>query len=128
VGLRLLSSDSNDEGHTTSTFDKSTLFPNACHTCLMAKERKVFSRTTHKYTSSSDEDYSILFKDLDISMVNKINELIDALNEKDRLLEKQEDLHYDEHDKVVSVEKFLASEIKKMNCYLRSYMKQKCAR
>jgi hypothetical protein len=28
--------------------------------------------------------------------VDKINELIDALNEKDRLLEKQEDIHYEE--------------------------------
>jgi hypothetical protein len=28
--------------------------------------------------------------------VDKINELIDALNEKDRLLEKQEDIPYEE--------------------------------
>jgi hypothetical protein len=66
---------------------------------------------TPKYTSSSDEesnddvDYSDLFKGLDRSKVDKINELIDALNEKDRLLEKQEDLLYDEHYKVVEVEK-----------------------
>jgi hypothetical protein len=45
------------------------------------------------YTSSSDEessddevDYSDLFKGLDRSKIDKINELIDALNEKDRLL------------------------------------------
>jgi hypothetical protein len=31
--------------------------------------------------------------------------LIDAFNEKDRLLEKQEDLLYEKHDKVVEVEK-----------------------
>jgi hypothetical protein len=30
--------------------------------------------------------------------VDKINELIEALNEKDRLLEKQEDILYEEHD------------------------------
>jgi 5'(3')-deoxyribonucleotidase len=74
-----------------------------------------------QYTSSSGEecddddtvDYSNIFKGLDKSKVDKINELIDALNEKDRLLEKQEDLLYEEHDKVVKVEKSLALEIKK---------------
>ena len=62
----------------------------------MAKEKKVSIRDTPKYCSSSDEessddevDYSILFKGLDRAKVEKINELIDALNEKDRLLEKQ---------------------------------------
>jgi hypothetical protein len=63
--------------------------------CLMAKEKKVRTRDTPKYTSSSDEesdddvDYSDLFKGLDRSKVDKINELIDALNKKDRLLEKK---------------------------------------
>jgi hypothetical protein len=47
-------SNSEDEGLATITFDKSSPFPNKRHTCLMAKERKVFSRTTAKYTSSSD--------------------------------------------------------------------------
>jgi N-acetylglutamate synthase-like GNAT family acetyltransferase len=54
-----------------------------------------------------DIDYSGLFKGLDRSKVDKINELIDALNEKDRLLEKQEDLLYEEHDKFVEVENLL---------------------
>jgi hypothetical protein len=75
----------------------------------MAKENKVRTHDTPKYTSSSDEecdddddiDYSNLFKGLDISKVDKIIELIDALYEKDRLLEKQEDILYEEHDKVV---------------------------
>jgi hypothetical protein len=81
----------------------------------MAKERKVFSKYTLKYTSSSDDEvyYSDLFKGLDRAKIAKIIELINALNEKDRLLEKQEDLLYDEHDKVVNVEKSLALEIKK---------------
>jgi hypothetical protein len=69
----------------------------------MAKE-KVHTRDTPKYTSSSEEecddddyvDYSNHFKGLDRSKLDKINELIDALNEKDRLLEKQEDLLYEE--------------------------------
>jgi hypothetical protein len=34
------SSDSDDEGLTASAFDKSSLFPNEHHTCLMAKEKK----------------------------------------------------------------------------------------
>jgi hypothetical protein len=94
------SSDSDDEGLSALAFDKSSLFPNKRHTCLMAKEKKVHTRDTPKYTSSSDEefsdddeiDYSDLFKGLDRSKVDKINELIDALNEKDRLLEKQDDI------------------------------------
>jgi hypothetical protein len=85
----------------------------------MAKE-KVRTRDTPKYTSSSDEEssddevyYTDLFKRLDRSKVDKINELIDALNEKDRLLEKQEDILYVEHDKFINVQKSLALEIKK---------------
>jgi hypothetical protein len=35
------SSDSNDEGLAASAFNKSSLFPNERHTCLMAKEKKV---------------------------------------------------------------------------------------
>jgi hypothetical protein len=86
----------------------------------MAKEKKVHTWDTPKYISSSDEessdnevDYSDLFKRLDRSKVDKINELIDALNEKDRLLEKQEDIIYEEHDKFIYVQKSLALEIRK---------------
>jgi hypothetical protein len=114
------SSDSDDEGLAASAFDKSSLFPNERHTCLMAKEKKVCIRDTLKYSSSSDEessddevDYTNLFKGLDRNKVDKINELIDALNEKDILLEKQEDILYEEHDKFVSVQKSLALEIKR---------------
>jgi hypothetical protein len=38
---------------------------------------------------------------------------MNALNEKDRLPEKQEDILYEEQDKFVSVQKSLALEIKK---------------
>src|SRR5688572_11915113 len=112
-------SDSDDEGLAASAFNKSSLFPNECHTCLMAKEKKVHIRDTPKYSTSSDEDcsddeldYTSLFKGLDRAKVEKINELIDALNEKDRLLERQEAILYEEHDKFVSVQKSLALEIK----------------
>jgi hypothetical protein len=114
------SSDSDDEGLATSAFNKSSLFPNERHTCLMAKEKKVHIRDTPKYSSSSDEessddevDYTDLFKGLDRTKVDKINELIDALNERDRLLEKQEDILYEEHDKFINVQKALALETKK---------------
>jgi hypothetical protein len=114
------SSDSDDEVLAVSAFNKSSLFPNERHTCLMAKEKKVHTRDTPKYTSSSDEesfddevDYSDLFKGLDRSKVDKINKLIDALIEKDRLLEKQGDILYEEHDKFINVKKSLALEIKK---------------
>jgi hypothetical protein len=114
------SSDSDNEGLAASAFNKSSLFPNERHTCLMAKEKKVSVRYSPKYTTSSDDDsfddevdYSSLFKCLDRAKVEKINELIDALNEKDRLLEKQEDILYEAHDKFVSVQKTFASKTKR---------------
>jgi hypothetical protein len=86
----------------------------------MAKEKNVHIRDTPKCSSSSDEessddeiDYTDLFRGLDRSKVDKINELIDALNEKDRLLEKEEDILYEEHDKFISVQKSLALKVKK---------------
>jgi hypothetical protein len=86
----------------------------------MAKDKKVCIRYSPKYSSSSDEessddevDYTDLFKGLDRAKVDKINELIDALNEKDRFLEKQEDILYEEHDNLVNVQKSLALETKR---------------
>ena len=85
----------------------------------MAKEKKVRIRDTPKYSSSDEEsfddevDYTDLFKGLDRTKVDKINELIDALNEKDRLVEKQEDILYEENDKFISVQKSLDLEVKK---------------
>src|SRR5688572_12664389 len=114
------SSDSDNEGLVATAFNKSSLFPNERHTCLMAKEKKVCTRDNTTYDSSSDDessdeeiDYSSLFKGLDRTKIDKINELIDALNEKDRLLEKQEDLLYEEHDKFVSAQNSLALEVKR---------------
>ena len=64
--------DSDDEGLAASAFNKSSLFPNERHTCLMAKEKKVSTRNTITYASSSDDessddevDYASLFKGLD---------------------------------------------------------------
>src|SRR5688572_25145248 len=86
----------------------------------MAKEKKVSTRNTIAYASSSDDessddeiDYASLFKGLDRTKIDKINELIDALNDKNRLLEKQEDLLYEEHDKFVEAQNSLALEVKR---------------
>jgi hypothetical protein len=76
-------------------------------------EGKTLSNTwVLQYTSSNEESdddvyYSDLLKGLDRSKVDKINELIDALNDKDRLIQMQEDLLYQEHDKVEDVENLL---------------------
>jgi hypothetical protein len=69
--LDCTSSDSNDEGLATSAFNKSSLFPNERHTCLMANEKKVRTRDTPKYTSS-DEEY-----DDDVDYNNLLRALID---------------------------------------------------
>jgi hypothetical protein len=86
----------------------------------MAKEKKVNTKSTITYASSSDDessddevDYASLFKGLDRTKIDKINELIDALNEKNILLEKQEDLLYEEHDKFVSAQNSLVLEVKR---------------
>jgi N-acetylglutamate synthase-like GNAT family acetyltransferase len=63
-----------------------------------------------------------LFKGLDRAKVENINELIDALNEKDRLLERQEDILYEEHDKFVSVQKSLALELKRNEVLFLRYL------
>jgi hypothetical protein len=72
------STDSDDEGLAASTFNKSSLFPNERHTCLMAKEKKVSVRDSPKYSTSSDEessddevDYTSLFKGLVRAKVEK---------------------------------------------------------
>src|SRR5687767_9840222 len=124
------SSDSDNEGLAATAFNKSALFPNEHHTCLMAREKNVSTHNTSTYASSSDEessddeiDYSCLFKGLDRTKVDKINELIDALNDKNRLLEKQEDLLYEEHDKFVEAQKSHALEVKRnemLSCELSS--------
>src|SRR5688572_20769870 len=124
------SSDSENEGLAATAFNKSSLFPNERHTCLMAREKKVCTRDSTTYDSSSDDessdeeiDYSCLFKGLDRSKVDKINELIDALNEKNILLEKQEDLLYEEHDKFIEAQKSHALEVKRnemLSCELSS--------
>jgi hypothetical protein len=69
-------SSSNNEDVATLAFNKSSLLPNVDHTCLMSKEskKKVYPKSSPKYTSSSDElddkssddeKLSMIFKGLD---------------------------------------------------------------
>jgi hypothetical protein len=95
--------DSSDEDAANIAINKGLLFPNVGHKCLMAKDgkkKKVHSRDTPKYTTSDDEgsssdnndDLTSLFANLTKDQKKKINELIESINEKDDLLEWQEDL------------------------------------
>jgi hypothetical protein len=94
---------SSDEDAANITVKKGLLFPNVGDKCLMAKDdkkKKVHSRSTPKYTTSSDEgsssdnedDLVSLFANLNMDQKKKLNELIETINEKDDLLECQEDL------------------------------------
>jgi hypothetical protein len=97
--------------------------------CLMAKEKKVRTRNTPKYTFSSDEesfddevDYNDLFKGLDRSKVDKINELIDVLHEKDRLLENKKIFFMRNMTNLLMFKNLLLYILRKMNYYLLSYL------
>jgi hypothetical protein len=92
---------SSDEDTANIAITKGLLFPNVGHKCLMAKDgkrKKVKSRSSTKYTSSSDEDHfsdeednlHILFANLNMQQKEKLNELISAIHEKDELLDSQE--------------------------------------
>jgi hypothetical protein len=94
---------SSDEDAANIAVTKGLLFPNVGHKCLMAKDgkrKKVKSRSSTKYASSSDEDNSseneednlrTLFANLNMQQKEKLNELISAIHEKDELLDTQED-------------------------------------
>jgi hypothetical protein len=102
---------SSDEDTANIAINKGLLLPNVGHKCLMArdgKKKKVHSRDTPKYTTSNDEgssssdndDLTSLFANLTKDQINKINELIESINEKDNLLECQEDLLVKENKKI----------------------------
>jgi hypothetical protein len=93
---------SDDEDATNIAVNKGLLFPNVGHKCLMAKDskkKKVKSRSSTKYATSSDkanssddeDDLFTLFANLNMQQKEKLNELISAIYEKDELLDSQED-------------------------------------
>ena len=80
----LFRSSSDDEDAANIAVTKGLLFPNVGHKCLMAKDdkkKKVQSRATPKYTTSSDdgsssenEDYLVsLFANLTMDQKKKLN-------------------------------------------------------
>jgi chromosome segregation ATPase len=85
------------------------------------KKKKVHSRDTPKYTTSNDEDSSSdneddltsLFANLTKDQKKKINELIESINEKDDLLECQENLLVKENKKFVKLKNAYALEVEK---------------
>jgi hypothetical protein len=110
------SADSSDEDAANIAINKGLLFPNAGHKCFMAKDgkkKKVHSRATPKYTTSSDEgsssedededDLLTLFANLSMEQKEKLNELIEAIHEKDELLDSQEDFLIKENKKHVKL-------------------------
>jgi hypothetical protein len=112
-----------DESSTDSSSDvdaanivvnKGLLFPIVGHKCLMAKDdkrKKVKSRASTKYTTSSDEGSSsedeenllTLFANLNMQQKEKLNELIGAIHEKDELLDSQEEFLIKENKKHIKV-------------------------
>jgi hypothetical protein len=94
---------SSDKDVVNITVNKGHLFLNVGHKCPMAKDckkKKVHSKDTLKYTTSDDEgsssdnddDLTSLFANLTKEQKKKINELIETINEKDGILERQENL------------------------------------
>jgi hypothetical protein len=116
---------SSDEDAANIAVNKGLLFPNVGHKCLMAKDdkkkKKVKSRSSTKYATSSDEDNSsddednllILFADLNMQQKEKLNELISAINEKDELLDSQEDFLIKENKRHVKTKNAYAQEVEK---------------
>jgi wobble nucleotide-excising tRNase len=101
---------------------KGLLFPNVGHKCLMAKDdkKKVKSKSSTRYESSSDENASdeednlrTLFANLNMQQKEKLNELISAIHEKDDLLDSQEDFLIKENKKHVKVKNAYALEVEK---------------
>jgi hypothetical protein len=115
---------SSDEDAANITVNKGLLFPNVGHKCLMAKDgkkKKVKSRSSTKYVTSSDEanssddedDLLTLFANLNMQQKEKLNELISAIHEKDELLDSQEDFLIKENKKHVKVKNAYAQEVEK---------------
>jgi hypothetical protein len=115
---------SSDEDATNIAVTKGLLFPNVGHKCLMAKDnkkKKVKSRASTKYTTSTDEgsssededDLLSLFANLNMQQKEKLNELIGAIHDKDELLDSQEEFLIKENKKHVKVKNAYAQEVEK---------------
>jgi hypothetical protein len=84
-------------------------------------KKKVKSRASTKYATSSDEENSsddednllTLFANLNMQQKEKLNELISAIHDKDELLDTQEDFLIKENKSHVKVKNAYAQEIEK---------------
>jgi hypothetical protein len=115
---------SSDEDAANIAVNKGLLFPNVGHKCLMAKDgkkKKVKSKSSTKYATSSDEansnddegDLFALFANLNTQQKEKLNELISTIHDKDDLLDSQEDFLIKENKKHVKVKNAYALEMEK---------------
>jgi hypothetical protein len=84
------------------------------------KKKKVKSKSSTRYESSSDENASdeednlrTLFTNLNMQQKEKLNELISAIHEKDDLLYTQEDFLIKENKKHVKVKNAYSLEVEK---------------
>jgi hypothetical protein len=111
---------SSDEDAANIAVTKGLIFPNVGHKCLIAKDgkrKKVKSKSSTKYATSSDGDNSsdeednllTLFANLNMQQ-KKLNVLISAIHEKDELLDTQEDFLIKENKKHVKVSANLRNE------------------
>jgi hypothetical protein len=115
---------SSDEDAANITVNKGLCFSNVDHKCFMAKDdkiKKVHSGAIPKYTTFSDEgsssededDLLTLFANLSMEQKKKLNELIEAIHEKDDLLESQEDFFIKVNKKHVKLKNAYAQEVEK---------------
>jgi hypothetical protein len=115
---------SSDEDASNITINKGLLFPNvgpSVSWLRTATKKKVHSRAHPKYTTSSDkgsssdkeDDLMSLFANLSMDQKKKINELIEAINEKDDLLESHEVFLIKENKKFVKLKNAYAQEVEK---------------
>jgi hypothetical protein len=115
---------STDSFSNEDAVNKGLLFPNVDNKCFMIKDgkkKKVQSRATLKYTTSSDEgsssededDLLTLFANLNKQQKEKLNELIGAIHEKDELLDSQEKFLIKENKNHVKVKNAYAQEVDK---------------
>jgi hypothetical protein len=114
---------SDDEDAANIAVTKGLPFPNVSHKCLMAKDgkrKKVKSKSSTRYESSSDDNASdeednlrTLFSNLNMEQKENLNELISAIHEKDDLLDSQEDFLIKENKIHVKVKNAYALEVEK---------------
>jgi hypothetical protein len=103
-----------DEDVANIAVNKGLLFPKD-------DKKKVKSRASTKYATSSDEDNSsddednllALFANLNMQQKEKLNELIGAIHEKDELLDSQDDFLIKKNEKHVKVKNAYAQEVEK---------------